>query len=440
MASLAERKNKILELVAEYTTESHKCSDFVPGVTPVPPSGKVFGPEEVRMLVDSALEFWLTAGRFNDEFEQKLSKHLSGRHVLTANSGSSANLLAVAALTSPQLGDRALKPGDEVITVAAGFPTTVNPLLQYGLIPVFVDIELPTYSVNITRLADAITERTKAIFLAHTLGNPFSLDQVTSLVKEHKLWLIEDCCDALGSLYRSMPVGTFGDIGTVSFYPAHQITMGEGGAIFTGSGKLRRIIQSFRDWGRDCYCEPGADNTCGRRFEYQLGDLPFGYDHKYIYTHAGYNLKITDMQAAIGVAQLDRLPGFIEQRKRNFEYLYSKLVDLQDFIVLPAATVNSEPSWFGFPITLRATQNTNRTTLLKYLDERKVGVRLLFGGNLVKQPYMKEHCFRVQGDLMVTDDVMNNGFWIGVYPGITEEMLDYMATVIRNFFNGIKVG
>ena len=425
---------QILDLVARFAVDAHTLRPFVPGQTPVPVSGKVYGSEEMVTLVDAALDFWLTAGRYNDAFERRLREFLGVKHVLTTNSGSSANLIAFSALTSPLLGPKALRPGDEVITVAAGFPTTVNPILLHGMVPVFVDISLPTYNIDPDQLECAVSERTRAIMLAHTLGNPFDLDAVLEVARRHDLWVIEDCCDALGSTYRGRPVGTFGHIGTCSFYPAHHITMGEGGAVFTSNGKLRRIMESIRDWGRDCHCAPGKDNTCGKRFSWKLGDLPEGYDHKYIYSHLGFNLKITDMQAAVGYAQLERLPAFIEARRRNFAYLRGLLEPLESFLILPEATDGAEPSWFGFPITLRDEAGTERTDLLRYLNQYKIGTRLLFGGNLTRQPYFEGRRYRIAGCLDNTDLVMNRTFWIGVYPGLTTEMLDFVSEKLASYF------
>ena len=411
---------------------------FIPGTTPIPASGKVIGAKELQHLVDAALDGWFTTGRFNDAFEQRLSEFLGVKYVLTTNSGSSANLLAFSALTSPRLGNRALKPGDEVITVAAGFPTTVNPILLHGAVPVFVDVHIPTYNIDPDKIETAVSEKTKAIMIAHTLGNPYDLAQVTRIARKYGLWLIEDCCDALGSMYNGKLVGTFGDIGTLSFYPAHHITMGEGGAVFTNDAELKRLIESFRDWGRDCYCDPGKDNTCGKRFGWQLGDLPFGYDHKYTYSHLGYNLKITDMQAAVGLAQLDRLPEFIEKRKQNFHYLKQRLAGLEEFLILPEATLNSDPSWFGFPITIREEAAVSRVVFLEYLNQYKIGTRLLFAGNLTRQPYFHGRFYRVSDKLQNTDIVMNDTFWIGVYPGLTDVMLDYVVDQIETFF-GVNI-
>ncbi len=433
-ASTAELRAQIKQLVAEYAAHSFAPKPFVPGQTPIPASGKVLGAEELQHMVEASLDAWLTTGRFNDAFERRLAEFIGAKHALTTNSGSSANLLAFSALTSPQLGERALKPGDEVITVAAGFPTTVNPTLLYGMIPVFVDIHIPTYNIDPGQIDAAVSSKTRAIMVAHTLGNPFDVAEVTRIAKKHNLWLVEDCCDALGSTYGGRRVGTFGHIGTVSFYPAHHITMGEGGAVFTNDDDLKRIIESFRDWGRDCYCDPGMENTCGKRFGWQLGTLPFGYDHKYTYSHLGFNLKITDLQAAVGLAQLERLPGFIEIRKRNFAFLKARLRDSEDFLLLPEATVNSDPSWFGFPITVRESAAANRAHIQQYCDQYKIGTRLLFAGNLVRQPYMAGRAHRVAGTLDNTNRVMSDTFWIGVYPGLTEEMLEYAVSKIEAFF------
>ncbi len=425
-------REEILRMVEQYGDRTTGPRPFSPGVTPIPASGKVIGAKELRSLVDASLDGWLTTGRFNDAFEERLAECFGVKHALTTNSGSSANLLALSALTSPELGDRAIRPGDEVITVAAGFPTTVNPILQNAAVPVFVDVAIPAYNVDVSQLEGAVSNKTKAIMLAHTLGNPFDLDGVMQVAERHGLWLIEDCCDALGSTYRGRPVGSFGHIGTVSFYPAHHITTGEGGAVFTKHGKLKRLLESFRDWGRDCYCAPGQDNTCGRRFCRQLGELPQGYDHKYTYSHAGYNLKMTDMQAAIGVAQLDRLTEFCQVRQRNFQYLADRLAALEDFLILPTATPHSTPSWFGFPITVRPNAPLDRTELITHLDRHRIGTRLLFGGNLVCQPYMRERAYRVPGGLTETDRVMNDTFWLGVYPGLRNEHLDYVIDTIAH--------
>ena len=429
-----ELKKQILGLVEQYSTLQYAEKSFTAGADVIPPSGKIIGAGELKNMVEASLDGWLTAGRFNEAFEQRLGSFLGAKHVLTTNSGSSANLLAFSALTSPQLGERAIKPGDEVISVAAGFPTTVNPILQYGAVPVFVDVHIPTYNIDPELIEAAISDKTKAIMLAHTLGNPYDLTKIVHIAKKYNLWLVEDCCDALGSTYDGKLVGSFGDIGTLSFYPAHHITMGEGGAVFTNNSDLKRIIESFRDWGRDCYCQPGKDNTCGKRFGWQLGTLPFGYDHKYTYSHLGYNLKISDMQAACALAQMDRLPGFIEVRKRNFNILKDRLKTCEEFLILPEATTGSDPSWFGFPITIRDGAGVARVDLLKYLDQYKIGTRLLFAGNLTRQPYFKGHTHRVSGDLTNTDKVMNNTFWVGVYPGLNEDMLNFMVEKLEAFF------
>jgi len=426
-------RRQIAELVQQYAAIAHAPSVFLPGASPVPPSGKLIGAQELKYMVEASLDGWLTTGRFNAEFEKKLAAFIGIKHLITVNSGSSANLVAFNTLTSPKLGERAIKKGDEVIGVAAGFPTTVNPILQFGAVPVFVDVDLVTHNIDASKIAAAIGSKTKAIMLAHSLGNPFNLDVVTALCKKHNLWLIEDCCDALGSTYRGQMVGTFGDIATLSFYPAHHITMGEGGAVFTKHDELKTIAESFRDWGRDCYCQPGKDNTCGKRFCQQLGDLPFGYDHKYTYSHLGYNLKITDMQAACGLAQLERAPEFIQTRKDNFTFLKERLKDCEEFISLPEATEHSDPSWFGFPITLKENCPVTRLDLLTYLDQNKIGTRLLFAGNLIRQPYMSGAQYRISEDLINTDIVMNNTFWIGVQPSLTKEMMEFSARKIESF-------
>lgn len=429
-ANLEALREDILRLVERYAHEVFKERPFVPGLSPIPASGKVIGAKELANAVDAALDGWLTAGRFNEQFEERLAAVVGVKYALTTNSGSSANLLALSALTSPEWGDRALRPGDEVITVAAGFPTTVNPILQCGAVPVFVDVRVPTYNIDVAQLEQAVSEKTKAIMLAHTLGNPFDVERVMRVARQYGLWVIEDCCDALGSTYDGKPVGTFGDIGTLSFYPAHHITTGEGGAVVTNNAKLRRILESFRDWGRDCYCPPGRDNTCGRRYCWQRGELPKGYDHKYIYAHAGYNLKITDFQAAVGLAQLERLADFIEIRKRNFRYLQEGLADLEEWLMLPEATPRSDPSWFGFPIMLRPGTLITRVELLESLDRHRIGSRLLFGGNLIRQPYMRGRTYRVHGELRATDLIMHHAFWIGVYPGLDHTKLDVVIETI----------
>jgi CDP-6-deoxy-D-xylo-4-hexulose-3-dehydrase len=431
-------RSEILELVRQYHALAFPAREFIAGKTPVPCAGRVFGPEEMMSLVDSSLDFWLTTGRFAEEFEKRFAKVFGVRNCLLVNSGSSANLLAITALTSPKLGDRRLKPGDEVITVAAGFPTTVNPILQNQLVPVFVDVHIPTYNIDVNQLEAALSPKTRAIMIAHTLGNPFDLATVSKFAKDHELWLVEDCCDALGARFNGQHVGTFGDIATCSFYPAHHITMGEGGAVLTDSPKLKTLIESFRDWGRDCWCAPGMDNTCGKRFDWQLGDLPHGYDHKYIYSHIGYNLKATDMQAAVGLAQLDRLPDFIAARNRNFAMLRESLMPFEDVLVLPEATANSEPSWFGFPLAVRPDAPFTRRDLVRHLDECKIGTRQIFGGNLLKQPAYVGQPMRVVGDLNGADFVMRQAFWIGVYPGISKDAIAYLAATIEVFIRGFK--
>ncbi|MFZ2406734.1 MAG: lipopolysaccharide biosynthesis protein RfbH [Methylobacter sp.] len=431
-------RQKIAVLVEEYAAIALEPKPFTAGASVIPPSGKVLGASELKNMVEASLDGWLTTGRFNKAFEKRFAEFVGVPYALTTTSGSSANLLAFTALTSYKLGERALKPGDEVITVAAGFPTTVNPILHNGMVPVFVDVDVPTYNIDPNKIEAAISPKTKAIMIAHTLGNPFDLDAVMAIAKQHELWVIEDCCDALGSRYNGQHVGTFGHIATCSFYPAHHITMGEGGMIFTKERRLRGIIESFRDWGRDCFCAPGRDNTCGKRFGQQLGSLPAGYDHKYTYSHLGYNLKITDMQAACALAQMDRLPAFIEDRKRNFAFLKERLKSCEAFLVLPEATPGSEPSWFGFPVTIREAANVNRVELLKYLDQYKIGTRLLFAGNLARQPYFENLTYRISGELTNTDKIMNDTLWIGVYPGLDEEMLSFVVEKIEAFF-GVNV-
>ena len=427
-------RQQIAQLVDEYAAIKYIPKPFVPGTTVVPPSGKVLDAAELKSMVEASLDGWLTTGRFNEAFEKRLAEYLGVKFLITTNSGSSANLLAFTTLTSPKLGDRAIKPGDEVIGVAAGFPTTVNPILQFGAVPVFVDIDLASHNIDAEKIEAAISPKTKAIMLAHSLGNPFNIKVVMEICRKHGLWLIEDNCDALGSRYNGQLTGTFGDIGTLSFYPAHHITMGEGGAVFTNNHELKLIAESFRDWGRDCYCAPGKDNTCGKRFCWKLGDLPEGYDHKYTYSHLGYNLKITDMQAAYGLAQMDKLDSFVQARKDNFAYLRNRLSSCEEFLILPEATPNSDPSWFGFLMTIRPESDVRRVDLIDYLDQNKIGTRLLFAGNLTRQPYMLGRNFRISGDLTNTDLVMNNSFWVGVYPGLTEEMLSFIADKIESFF------
>jgi len=426
-------RDRILGLVRLYHAANWPPKPFVPGVTQIPVSGKTFDAEEVACLVDASLDFWLTTGRFADQFEREFAAFMEVKHVALVNSGSSANLLALSVLTSPELGDRRLRPEDEVITVAAGFPTTVNPILQNSLVPVFVDVEVPTYNVAVRELDKAYSPRTKALVLAHTLGNPFDLRAVTDFARGHKLWLIEDCCDAVGSRYQGKPVGTFGDLATVSFYPAHHITMGEGGAVLTNSTELHRLVVSYRDWGRACWCAPGKDNTCGKRFGWALGDLPPGYDHKYTYSHIGYNLKLTDMQAAVGVAQLKKLPEFIAARRRNFDYLLDALEKLSETLILPEVTPGADPSWFGFPLSVRPEAPFSRNALVQHLDKRRIGVRLLFGGNLARQPAYAGTAYRTIGELPMSDFVMNQTFWIGVHPGLTSQMLDYMSDTLVEF-------
>ena len=428
-----ELRQEISRLVAEYHSVAFPDRPFEPGTSPVPVSGKVFDHQEMQSLVDSALDFWLTTGRFAEKFEQDFAKIMGVRHALLCNSGSSANLLALSALTSPRLKERALREGDEVLTVAAGFPTTVNPIYQNHLTPVFVDVNLGTYDAPVELLAEAIGPRTRAIMMAHTLGNPFDVAGVMKLAEQHNLYVIEDTCDAVGATYNGKPVGSFGDLATTSFYPAHHITMGEGGSVLTQSGVIKKIVESYRDWGRDCWCAPGADNTCGRRFDWQLGDLPYGYDHKYVYSHIGYNLKLTDMQAAIGVAQLPKLPAFVTARRANFARLYEGLRDLQDHFILPEATKNSDPSWFGFALTIRPGSTIDRLALTRHLESRRIGTRLLFGGNLMKQPAYSELPRRVVGSLSNADIITTNTFWVGVYPGLETKKLDYVIDSIRSF-------
>jgi len=432
MRNIEDIRLEISKLIQEFADIRYKEKVFKPGRSVIPPSGKVIGATELQYMVNASLDGWLTTGRFNRKFEKELSKFIGVEHVVTVNSGSSANLVAFASLTSSKLGERAIKKGDEVIGVAAGFPTTVNPIVQHGAVPVFVDIDLQTHNVNVDLIEAAITPKTKAIMLAHTLGNPYNLDKVRALCDKYNLWLVEDCCDALGAKYNNKHVGTFGDIATCSFYPAHHITMGEGGAVFTNNSELITIAESFRDWGRDCYCDPGCDNTCEKRFGWQLGDLPQGYDHKYTYSHLGYNLKISDMQAACGLAQLERLPEFIKKRNENFAYLKNKLGGLTEFIDLPQATKNSTPSWFGFPITLK--KEINRVEFTQYLDSHKIGTRLLFAGNLTKQPYFQDIEYRISSDLTNTDITMNQALWLGIYPALGEVQLNFIAEKISEFF------
>ena len=429
-------KHQIFEKVKEYYNLKHGREEFILGKTKIPYAGRVYDQNEIISLVDSALDFWLTAGRFAKQFEKEFVEFLGVKHCLLTNSGSSANLLAISALTSPKLGERRLKPSDEVITVAAAFPTTVNPIIQNNLVPVFLDVNLGTYNIQADKIENAISDKTKAIFLAHTLGNPFNLKTIIEVAEKHNLWVIEDNCDALGSKYNGKYTGTFGHIATFSFYPAHHITMGEGGALVTNDAQLKRIIESFRDWGRDCWCEPGHDNTCGKRFGWQLGTLPFGYDHKYIYSHIGYNLKITDMQAAIGVEQLKKLPLFIEARKKNFKLLYDGLKRYEKYFILPEVEPEAEPCWFGFILTVRENAGFTKNEIVKYLEENKIATRMLFAGNIVRHPSFKDIKYRIYGNLVNTDRITNDTFWIGVYPGITGEMIGYILerfdTFLRN--------
>ena len=425
-------KKEIFNLVDRFAVDKFSQKDFIPGVTPVPVSGKVLDAEELKYMVEASLDGWLTTGRFNKEFEEKIATFIGAKLAITVNSGSSANLVAFMTLTSPKLKERAIVLGDEVISVAAGFPTTINPIIQFGAIPVFIDIDIPTYNIKVEEIESAISKRTKAIMIAHTLGNPFDVKKIREICDKHNLWLIQDNCDALGAKFDGKPLGFYGDIGTISFYPAHHITMGEGGLVYTNSIKLKKIAESFRDWGRDCYCETGKDNTCNKRFNWQLGNLPQGYDHKYTYTHMGYNFKITDMQAACGLAQLKKIDGFIKKRLDNFNYLYQLFSKLNNYFILPEKTKNSEPSWFGFLLTIKENK-LNRNELLKFLDEKKIGTRLLFSGNVTKQPYMLDKKYIVHKDLINTDKVMNDSFWLGVYPGLEKKHLDYVYSTVQEF-------
>ncbi len=429
-----EIRTEIRKKVSEIYKLRKSSETFHPGQDNVNYAGRVYDEKEMISLVDSSLDFWLTAGRYADQLEKELSKFLGVKHCLLTNSGSSANLLAVSALTSPKLGDRRLLPGDEVITTACGFPTTLNPILQNQLKPVFVDVELGSYNIQADIVEETISEKTKAICIPHTLGNPFNLDKISKIAKKHHLWLIEDNCDALGSVYNKQYTGSFGDLSTLSFYPAHHITMGEGGAILTNHTLLKEIVASFRDWGRDCWCDPGHDDTCGRRFSWKLGSLPYGYDHKYIYSHIGYNLKVTDMQAAVGLRQLEKLPDFIRSRRKNFDILHKVFLDYENHLVLPQIAEGAEPSWFGFPILVRDDAPFNRNDIVNFFENRKIATRMLFGGNLIRQPAYEDIDFRLADSLENTDLVMNNLFWIGVYPGITDEKMDYVISMIRKFF------
>ena len=426
-------RTEILELTRRYYDVAFPPKPFVGHISTVPVSGKVFDANELENLVDSSLDFWLTTGRYAEEFEKRFAKLMGMRHAMLCNSGSSANLLAITALTSERLGKRALKEGDEVITVAAGFPTTVNPILQNRLVPVFVDAQLATYDASVTSIEAAIGPKTKAIAMAHTLGNPFDLDGVMALAEKHKLWVVEDTCDAVGATYNGEPVGSFGDISTTSFYPAHHITMGEGGCVLVKKGSMKKIVESYRDWGRDCWCPPGQDNTCGRRFDWQLGELPYGYDHKYVYSHIGYNLKMTDMQAAVGVAQLDKLDEFVTARRRNFNGLKKGLKKFEEFLILPKATPKSDPSWFGFAITVKPGAPFSRFDLVQHLESHRIGTRQLFGGNLLRQPAYAKFPHRVVGNLTNSDIITDQTFWIGVYPGLSAEMIQFMIDTISEF-------
>ena len=430
-------KGEILGLVREYYKGAFPDKEFVAGKSYIPYAGKVFDAEELVNLVESGLDFWLTSGRFAKKFENDFAEYLGLSHCMLCNSGSSALLLALSCLTSPILDYRQLRVGDEVVTTAMGFPTTLNPILQNMCIPVFVDVNLSDYNIDTMQLEKAFSKKTRAVVLAHTLGSPVDMEQVVRFCVGYGLWLIEDCCDALGTTYRGRKTGTFGDLATFSFFPPHHLTLGEGGLVATGNELLARLVKSFRDWGRDCWCDGGKDDTCGKRFEQQFGDMPFGYDHKYIYSHIGYNLKVTDMQAAIGVAQLKKLPSFIEARHKNWQYLYDGLKDLEDYFILPKAASNSEPSWFGFALAVREDAPFTRRDIVKYLEEHKVATRLMFGGNLLKQPAYKNIKCRVVGDLKNTDFVMNNVFFIGVYPALTLPMLDYMIETIKDFVKGV---
>ena len=428
------RQEIFLKIRDLYNLRKQTEQTFIPGTSPIPYAGRVYDEKDIIALVDASLDFWLTTGRYAEEFETGLAEFLGMKYCILTNSGSSANLLAVSALTSLKLGKRRLEPGDEVITLACGFPTTLNPIIQNNLIPVFVDIELGTYNIQVDQVENAISDKTKAIIIPHTLGNPADLNQISKLVEKYNLWFIEDNCDALGSKYQGKFTGTFGHISTCSFYPAHHITIGEGGAVVTDDPLLKKIIMSFRDWGRDCWCEPGCDNSCGKRFGWRLGDLPEDYDHKYIYSHIGYNLKVTDMQAAIGVAQLEKLPGFIDQRKKNFERLFNALEKYSKDVVFPSTVKDADPSWFGFPLLVRDDAPFSRSDLVHHLEDHKIATRMLFGGNLLKQPAYENIRYRVSGSLKNTDNVMNNLFWVGVYPGLTIDMLDYMIVTFDKFF------
>lgn len=427
-------RNDIIAQSKEYYRSELSKRRLIPGESYIPVSGKVMDEDDMASLIDASLDMWLTAGRFHVDFEREFASYMEQDHCLLVNSGSSANLVAFATLTSPELGERRIKPGDEVITVAAGFPTTVNPIIQHGCVPVFIDIDLGTYEVNAKLLESALSSKTKAVMIAHTLGNMFDVKAVSEFCKKHSLWLIEDCCDAVGATFDGKMAGTFGDLATVSFYPAHHITMGEGGAVLTSSKKLKKIAESFRDWGRDCWCPPGKDNSCKKRFGWQLGELPKGYDHKYIYSHIGYNLKVTDMQAAVGLSQLKKLNFFIAKRRENFLYLRERLSPLEKFLILPEPTVGCEPSWFGFLISVREDSPVDKQELVEKLEHSKIGTRQLFAGNLIRQPLYQQSEYRVVGELTNTDFVMRNSFWVGLWPGLGHEHLDYMVQIFERIF------
>lgn len=436
MKTKEELKEEIFSRVKDYYSLAHQQEQFMPGKSKINYAGRVYDEKELINLVDSALEFWLTSGRYAKEFEKNFSEFLGVKHCTLTNSGSSANLLAVTTLTSSTLGDRQLNPGDEVITTAACFPTTVAPIIQNNLIPVFIDVNLGTYNIKYDRIEDAITDKTKAIFMAHTMGNPFNLDAVMEIAQKHDLWVIEDNCDALGSKYNGKYTGTFGHIATFSFYPPHHITMGEGGALVTNDTQLKRLIESFRDWGRDCWCGPGCDNSCGKRFEWQLGELPYGYDHKYIYSHIGYNLKVTDMQAAVGVEQLKKLPSFIDARKKNFKLLYDGLKKHEQYFIFPEVEEKADPSWFGFLLTVREGAWFTKNGIVQYLEDNKISTRMLFAGNITRHPCFRDVKYKISGTLLNTDSIMNDTFWIGVYPGINDEIIKYMVEKIGTFVDG----
>ncbi len=426
-------RKKIIKLIKDHFDEEFPNEEFIPGVSPVPVSGRSFDHKDIESLIDASLDFWLTEGRFTDLFEEKFSNFLNIKHTVPVNSGSSANLLAFTALTSHKLKDRALKKGDEVITVASGFPTTINPIIQNGCIPVFLDCELGTYNIKIDNLDDALSKKTRAVMLAHTLGNPFNLNAITKFCKENDLFLIEDSCDALGSKYENKFTGTFGEMGTYSFYPAHHITMGEGGAVVTENGVINKALESLRDWGRDCWCAPGDADTCNRRYDWELGNLPYGYDHKYIYSHIGYNLKLTDLQASVGVSQLDKVENFIKRRKENWKQLYDGMKNLEEFFILPEKEPNSEPSWFGFALTVKKGAPFSRPELIEFLDKRKINSRFLFGGNILWQPAYQNIEHREVGSLSNSDEVALSTFWLGVFPGLSFEMINYVIESINEF-------